>query len=60
MRAKSDYGLAGFGTVAAYAGKLGLKDDKTKLKSIVADIYKADGFSIRMAERLEKAAIKAT
>lgn len=55
----SHYGLAGFGTAAAYAAKLGRKDDETKLKSIVADIYKADEFSTRMAERLERAAAKA-
>jgi ferritin-like metal-binding protein YciE len=54
----SHYGLAGFGTAAAYAAKLGRKDDETKLKSIVADIYKADEFTNRMAERLEKAAVK--
>lgn len=54
----SHYGLAGFGTAAAYAAKLGRKDDETKLKSIVADIYKADEFSTRMAERLEKLAAK--
>jgi ferritin-like metal-binding protein YciE len=56
----SHYGLAGFGTAAAYAAKLGRKDDETKLKSIVADIYKADEFSTRMAERLEKIAARAS
>jgi ferritin-like metal-binding protein YciE len=55
----SHYGLAGFGTAAAYAAKLGRKDDETKLKSIVADIYKADEYGTRMAERLEKAAAQA-
>ncbi len=55
----SHYGIAGFGTAAAYASKLGRKDDETALKSIIADIYKADDFSTRMAERLEKAAAKA-
>jgi hypothetical protein len=55
----SHYGLAGFGTAAAYASKLDRKEDETKLKSIVADIYKADVFSTRMAERLEKVATRA-
>lgn len=54
----SHYGLAGFGTAAAYAGALGLKDDATKLKSIVKDIYKADDYTSQLAERAEKAAAK--
>jgi ferritin-like metal-binding protein YciE len=54
----SHYGLAGFGTAAAYAKALGLKDDEAKLKGIVGDIYKADEFSSRMAEQLEKASAK--
>ncbi len=52
----SHYGLAGFGTAAAYADALGLKDDATKLKSIVKDIYKADDFTSELAQRAEKAA----
>lgn len=55
----SHYGLAGFGTAAAYAGALGLKDDVTKLKAIVSDIYKADEYTSQLAERTEKAAAKA-
>jgi ferritin-like metal-binding protein YciE len=55
----SHYGLAAFGTAAAYASKLGRKNDETKLKSIIAAIYKADEFSTRMAERLEKVAARA-
>lgn len=55
----SHYGLAGFGTAAAYAKALGRKDDESTLKSIVGDIYKADEFGSQMAERLEKAAAKA-
>lgn len=51
----SHYGLAGFGTAAAYASALGLKDDATKLKAIVKDIYKADEYSNVLAERAEKA-----
>ena len=52
----SHYGLAGFGTAAAYAQALGLKDDMTKLKSIVSDIYKADEYTSHLAEKAEKAA----
>jgi len=51
----SHYGLAGFGTAAAYAQALGLKDDVTKLKSIVKDIYKADDYTSHLAERAEQA-----
>ncbi len=52
----SHYGLAGFGTAAAYADALGLKDDANKLKSIVKDIYKADDYTSELAQRAEKAA----
>jgi ferritin-like metal-binding protein YciE len=52
----SHYGIAGFGTAAAYASALGLKDDATKLKSIVKDIYNADAYTNELAERAEKAA----
>jgi ferritin-like metal-binding protein YciE len=55
----SHYGLAGFGTAAAYAMALGEKDGATKLKAIVKDIYKSDEFTSRLAERAEKAAAKA-
>ena len=51
----SHYGLAGFGTAAAYAEALGLKDDATKLKSIVKDIYNADEYTSELAQRAEKA-----
>lgn len=51
----SHYGLAGFGTAAAYASALGLKDDATKLKAIVKDIYNADDYSSELAQRAEKA-----
>ena len=55
----SHYGLAGFGTAAAYAGALGMKDDAAKLKAIVGDIYKADEYTSKLAERSEQAAAKA-
>ena len=51
----SHYGLAGFGTAAAYAEALGLKDDASKLKSIVKDIYHADDYTSELAQRAEKA-----
>ena len=52
----SHYGLAGFGTAAAYAKALGRSDDEKTLKSIVADIYKGDEIASRLAELLEAAA----
>ena len=52
----SHYGLAGFGTAAAYAKALGRLDDENTLRSIVADIYKGDEIASRLAERLEAAA----
>jgi ferritin-like metal-binding protein YciE len=55
----SHYGLAGFGTAAAYAEALGEKEGAAKLKAIVKDIYKADEFTSQLAERAEKAAAKA-
>lgn len=55
----SHYGLAGFGTAAAYATALGLSDDAAKLKSIASDIYKADEYTSKLAEHAERAAAKA-
>jgi ferritin-like metal-binding protein YciE len=52
----SHYGLAGFGTAAAYAEALGLTDQAQKLRSIVSDIYKADEYSSQLAERAQEAA----
>jgi len=54
----SHYGLAGFGTAAAYAKALGLQDDAAKLKSIVSDIYKADEYTSKLAEHAEQAMAK--
>ncbi|MBV8891297.1 MAG: DUF892 family protein, partial [Acidobacteria bacterium] len=56
----SHYGLAGFGTAAAYANALGMKDDAAKLKSIASDIYKADDYTSKLAERSEQAAAAQT
>jgi ferritin-like metal-binding protein YciE len=55
----SHYGLAGFGTAATYASALGKKDDASKLKAIVSDIYKGDDYASKLAEHAEKAALKA-
>ena len=52
----SHYGLAGFGTAAAYAKALGKKDSATKLSSIVSDIHKGDDFASRLAEKTESVA----
>jgi ferritin-like metal-binding protein YciE len=52
----SHYGLAGFGTAAAYAKALGMKDHASKLNSIVADIHKGDDYASRLAESAENAA----
>jgi ferritin-like metal-binding protein YciE len=51
----SHYGLAGFGTAAAYAKALRRKDDVAKLEQIVADIYKGDEYASKLAERVEAA-----
>ena len=55
----SHYGLAGFGTAAAYAEALGEKDAAAKLKAIVKDIYTADEYTSQLAEQAERAAAKA-
>ena len=52
----SHYGLAGFGTAAAYADALGRKDDASKLRTIIKDIYKADDYTSHLAQQAEKAA----
>ena len=54
----SHYGIAGFGSAAAYARALGLKQHDTQLKSIVADIYKADETGSHLGEKTAKLAAK--
>ena len=44
------YGIAGFGTAAAYAKALGLKDDNTKLREATKEIYGGDEFMTKLAE----------
>jgi len=46
----SHYGLAGFGTAAAYAKALGLKSDEKTLKQMTKEIYSADEYATRLAE----------
>lgn len=54
----SHYGLAGFGTVAAYAEALGMTEEAGKLKAMVSEIYKGDEFSSSVAESAQKTAAK--
>ena len=51
----SHYGMAGFGTVAAYAEALGLRDQAQQLRSIVSNIYKGDEYASELAERAQRA-----
>jgi ferritin-like metal-binding protein YciE len=44
------YGIAGFGTAAAYAKALGLKDDNKKLRDATKEIYGGDEFMTKLAE----------
>lgn len=52
------YGLAGFGSAAAYAKALGKSDDEQKLKQAVSEIYKGDEFASQLAISLEQVATK--
>ena len=44
------YGIAGFGTAAAYADALGLSDDTSKLKDATKEIYGGDEYGNKLAE----------
>ena len=44
------YGIAGFGTAAAYAEALELKDDSKKLNDATKEIYGGDEFMTKLAE----------
>ena len=44
------YGIAGFGTAAAYAKALGLKDDNKKLRDATNEIYGGDEYMTQLAE----------
>ncbi len=52
----SHYGLAGFGSAAAYAKALGRSEDEQKLKQAVAEIYEGDEIASQLAESLEQVA----
>ena len=54
----SHYGLAGFGSAAAFAKALGMKDHMKTLGTIVADIYKADEYSSQLSDKALKLAAK--
>ena len=44
------YGIAGFGTAAAYAGALGRADDAEKLRRATQEIYRGDEYASTLAE----------
>lgn len=44
------YGIAGFGTAAAYAKALGLKGDAKKLSDATREIYGGDEYMTKLAE----------
>ena len=44
------YGIAGFGTAAAYAGALGRADDAAKLHRATQEIYRGDEYASTLAE----------
>lgn len=46
----SHYGIAGFGTAAAYAKALDLKDDVKKLDAATKEIYGGDEYMTKLAE----------
>ena len=46
----SHYGIAGFGTAAAFAKGLGLQDDQKALDRAVKEIYGSDKFLTKLAE----------
>ena len=46
----SHYGIAGFGTAAAYAKALGLKEDNKKLRDATKETYGGDQYMTKLAE----------
>jgi len=52
------YGLAGFGTAAAYAKALNLEDDSTSLALAVKEIYGGDEYASKLAETTVNIAAK--
>lgn len=54
----SHYGITGFGTAAAYAKALGKSEHESTLTGMVAEIYKADEYASKLAEKAEKSALQ--
>ena len=52
----SHYGLAGFGTAAAYAKALGLKDDAKKLSTATKEIFGSDSYSSKLGDTVNQKA----
>ena len=52
------YGLAGFGTAAAYAAALGLDEDQEALEQAVSEIYGGDEAASHLAESANRLAAK--
>jgi ferritin-like metal-binding protein YciE len=52
----SHYGLAGFGTAAAYAKALGMDEHSKKMERIVKDIHEGDKYASLLAEHAEEVA----
>jgi len=50
LQRMTHYGIAGFGTAAAFAAALKLKPDAAKLKAAVKDMYGSDDFLSKLAE----------
>jgi len=55
----SHYGLAGFGTAAAYANALHMSEDHAALTQIVSDIYQGDEYATALAAKAEHVAAAA-
>ncbi|GAC1496481.1 MAG: ferritin-like domain-containing protein [Steroidobacteraceae bacterium] len=56
----SHYGLAGFGTAAAYAKALGMEKHSAKIDKIVANIHEGDQYASSLAEHAEELASSGT
>lgn len=54
------YGIAGFGTAAAYAGALGRSEEQEKLSSAVKDMFGGDKYMSKLAETAATVAEKET
>jgi ferritin-like metal-binding protein YciE len=52
----SHYGLAGFGTAAAYAKALGLNEDAKKLSTATKEIYGSDKYSSKLGDTVNEKA----